>query len=158
MTDSYDPVNVTQEGTSVSETLTKLRPEYAHGAIACREAVLRPSDELELSQELRSAIARRMAMTAAHPEALLVDFPMPSDDSLKAFAQGDALDDSTLSTLAAHVDMIASYPSKASEQHLIDLQEAGFSVAQIIAISELCAYVCFQIRLSHGLSLLEASA
>ena len=38
------------------------------------------------------------------------------------------------------------------------LLEAGLTVPQVIALSELLAFACFQIRVAHGLSLLEENA
>ncbi|TDO95314.1 hypothetical protein [Marinomonas balearica] len=131
------------------------RPEFIEGAKDCRYAVLTPNDPLDLLHDLRVAVARRITKTAANPDSQLKGYPIPTDESLKAFSAGEICTDPKLAVLAAHVDMIASEPSKASAQHLSDLQTVGFSVPQIIALSELCAYVCFQIRLVHGLSLLE---
>jgi uncharacterized protein YciW len=54
--------------------------------------------------------------------------------------------------------MIAATPAEASEAHLQDLLAAGFSVSQIIALSELLAQVCFEMRVVHGLSLLRDNA
>lgn len=158
MTDSPDTTNMNAEpinDRSINEAVSVFRAEFASGAQNCRHAVLTPKNTLGLSHELRNAIARRIAHTAAHPNSLLADYPNPNDKVLEQFAAGGACNDMQLNALAAHVDMIAAEPAKASKEHLDSLQSAGFSVPQIIAISELCAYVCFQIRLIHGISLLE---
>jgi uncharacterized protein YciW len=49
------------------------------------------------------------------------------------------------------------FPGWASEVDLHRLLEVGLTVPQIIALSELLAFVCFQIRVVHGLSLLSRS-
>ena len=72
-------------------------------------------------------------------------------------AEGGTPDDPQLAALAAHADMIASNPAAAGADHLQALLAAGFSVPQVIALSELLAFVCFQIRVVHGLSLLKGA-
>jgi uncharacterized protein YciW len=160
MSDTPNTINMNTE--LASDDLIRaghiFRPEFIKGAEDCRYAVLTPDDSLDLSHNLRAAVARRIAKTAANPNNLLKGYPVPTEESLIAFSAGDICTDSKLAALAIHVDMIASEPDKASEKHLSDLQNIGFSVPQIIALSELCAYVCFQIRLVHGLSLLEVKS
>lgn len=160
MIDTPDVIDNNTENApnTLEQTILKRRPEFAEGAKNCRRAVLTPKDTLDLSYDLRAAVARRITKTAAKPNDLLKGYPVPKDQTLLTFSNGESCEDPKLTMLATHVDMIASEPDKASEQHLSDLQSVGFSVPQIIAISELCAYACFQIRLTHGLSLLEASA
>ncbi|OCX64466.1 hypothetical protein BFP70_10455 [Thioclava sp. SK-1] len=130
------------------------RPEFVSGAAACRQAVLHPDIDLGLSAQLRAAVARRIALTGGNI-ALRDAYATPDDADLQAFSDGRPCDDPALHVLAGHVDMIANDPKAASSAHLQRLQDAGYSTAQIVALSELCAYVCFQIRLAHGLALLE---
>ena len=160
MIDTPDVIDNNTENApnTLDKTIQTLRPEFYEGAKSCRRAVLTPQNPLDLSYDLRAAVARRITKTAAKPDDLLKEYPVPKDKALLAFSNGESSDDPKLAMLAKHVDMIASEPDKASEKHLSDLQSVGFSVPQIIAISELCAYACFQIRLTHGLSLMKASA
>ncbi|ANT63573.1 hypothetical protein AYJ57_24215 (plasmid) [Salipiger sp. CCB-MM3] len=130
------------------------RPEYVEGAEACRASVLAPQDDLGLSVPLRAAIARRVALTADNG-ALLAGYPLPDDPALGALATGDVPADPLQRALAFHTDMIATDPGKSGPGHLQALLDVGLSVPQVIALSELLAYVCFQIRVAYGLSLLE---
>lgn len=132
------------------------RPEFVAGAQACRDAVLTPDDDLGLSPELRNAIARRIARGADNPQ-LLAGYPMPQTADLAALAQGKPVSRPELSALAHHADMIAADPGRSTAADLNTLQQVGYSVAQIVALSELLAYVCFQIRVAHGLKLLEVA-
>jgi uncharacterized protein YciW len=130
-----------------------LRPEFVGGAEACRATVLEPADDLGLDRGLRAAIARRVARTADNA-SLLAEYPVPDDPTLRALSEAGNLEDDRLAAIAAHADMIASEPGRASEADLHRLLKAGLTVPQIVALSELLAFVCFQIRVVHGLSLL----
>lgn len=129
------------------------RPEFLEGAEQCRRAVLEPQDGLGLSSDLRNAIARRVALGAGNPR-LLSQYSLPENSSYNDLAEGRMPADPKLAILAAHADMIAATPAAASRDHLERLRDAGFTTPQIIAVSELLAFACFQIRVAHGLSLL----
>ena len=118
---------------------------------------MEPADDLGLGVQLRGAIARRVARTAANAR-LLAEYPAPTDPELVPLAEGEALSDAKLATLASHVDMIAIDPAPASEAHLHALLDVGFTIPQVIALSELLGFVCFQIRIAHGLSLLDGAS
>jgi uncharacterized protein YciW len=137
--------------------LRALRPEFLHGAETCRATVLEPADDLGLNRALRAAIAHRVARTASD-EALLGEYPLPDDPALRALAESGELPDRRLAAIAAHADMIASEPGRAAEADLHRLLDAGLTVPQIVALSELLAFVCFQMRVVHGLSLLSRVA
>ncbi|WOI58325.1 esterase [Palleronia sp. LCG004] len=133
------------------------RPEYLEGAEACRASVLTPKDDLGLSPALRYALARRVALGGGNA-ALLAEYPAPEDSALTSLAEGRTPEDRRLRALAAHADLIARRPGAAGPEDLAALQAAGITVPQIIALSELLAFVCFQIRIAHGLSLLKGTA
>ena len=138
---------------SILDALRSRRPEFVEGAEACRAAVLFPEEDLGLSRDLRAALGRRVAAGAGNPE-LLESYPVPAGPDLQALAGGGMPDDPALAALARHADMIAATPAKAGREHLQALLDAGYTVAQIVALSELLAYACYQIRVVHGLNLL----
>ena len=134
--------------------LRAFRPNFVIGAEVCRAAVLHPDDDLGLSSDLRYAVAHRAAATGSNSD-FLASYPAPSRSDLRDLAEGGDPQDRTLAALARHTDLIAKNPSDASKAHLQDLLDAGFSVPQIIALSELLAQVCYEMRIVHGLSLLK---
>lgn len=133
------------------------RPSFVDGAEACRASVLNPEEDLGLSSDLRRAVAHRGAAFARNA-ALLAGYPAPANPALRDLASGAMPDDPSLAALARHTDMIVSTPAEASREHLQDLLSAGFAVPQIIALSELLAQVCYEMRIVHGLSLLKETA
>ncbi|KZM49079.1 hypothetical protein [Labrenzia sp. OB1] len=154
-----DAIN-TALGVSSGDAMYQLRarrPVFVSGAEACRAAVLHPEDDLDLSPDLRHAVAHRAAAFGANA-AFLAGYPAPDAPEFQDLAEGGLPSDPGLAALARHTDMIAATPAKASEAHLQDLLSAGFSVSQIIALSELLAQVCFEMRVVHGLSLLRNNA
>lgn len=133
-----------------------VRPEFLAGAEACRKGVLAPVDDLGLSPDLRMAIGRRVARTSGN-QKLVAGYPIPETPELAALADGGDPADPYLAAIAAHADMIAREPGRAAAGDLQRLLDAGLTVPQVIALSELLAYVCFQIRIVHGLTLLKDS-
>lgn len=152
-TDAIDQVLGIEAGSPL-HALRALRPEFVSGAEACRDAVLHPEQTLDLPAELRSALARRV-VAGADDEKLTASYPYPDDPALAALADGEMPESPSLAALARHADMIAAHPAKSGAEHLAALQEAGFTVPQIIALSELLAFACYQIRVVHGLRLLK---
>lgn len=132
------------------------RPEFVKGAAICQSSVLTPTDDLGLSPSLRVAIARRVAMTSKN-EALIAEYPVPTCQNLLALCEGQDPGTPFLQAIAKHADMIVRAPSTASPAHLHQLHEAGLSTPQIIALSELLAFVCFQMQVAHGIELLRLS-
>lgn len=136
--------------------LRALRPEFLNGTEDCRVAVLTPHNDLGISPALRMAIARRVALTADN-EKLLAEYPAPEDENLARLSRGEMPEDGHLAAIAVHTDMIAANPGASTRESLDALLEAGLTVPQVIALSELLAFACFQIRVAHGLALLEAA-
>ena len=54
--------------------------------------------------------------------------------------------------------MICLRPREARADHLLALLSAGLTVPQVIALSELLAFVNFESRIIDGLSLLEPTS
>ena len=141
--------------------IRRLRPEFVEGAEACRLSVLTPEEEQGLPVELRLALARRMAV-------LNDDVPLQRDyqaqltaldpsEALLALAAGDVVNEEPLATLARHTDLVTQQPIQATEQHIRLLEQAGFSNPQIVALSELIAFVNVQTRVAAGLRLMRSA-
>ena len=139
----------------------RLRPEFVEGAEQCRQSVLTPVEDQGLAAGLRLALALRMARLN-DDAALQRDYQaqlaqhQPSEEML-ALAEGAVPAAEPLATLARHTDLITQQPMQATEQHIRQLEQAGLTSPQIIALSELIAFVNFQTRVAAGLRLLRSA-
>jgi len=139
----------------------RLRPEFVEGAEQCRASVLVPADDQGLATALRLALALRMARlnddaALQHDYQAQLAQHQPSS-ALLALAEGALPADEPLATIARHVDLITQQPMQATEQHIRQLEQAGLTLPQIVALSELIAFVNFQTRVAAGLRLLRSA-
>ncbi|MEJ4047061.1 hypothetical protein [Erwinia sp. SLM-02] len=139
----------------------RFRAEFVEGAEACRRSVLMPENDLGLNAALRLALARRIAALnndlplIAEYDALLAD--TQPDDSLQALAAGESALAEPLATLAHHSDLITRTPDRADADAIRRLEQAGLNNPQIVALSELIAFVNFQTRVTAGLRLMRSA-
>lgn len=137
------------------------RPEFVTGAEACLQSVLAPQDDQGLTVDVRLALAHRIAALnndgalQQNYQRQLAQYPLLAP--LQALAKGSHDLAEPLATLARHADVVTQYPALATEQHIRLLEQAGFNNGQIVAISELIAFVNFQTRVAAGLRLLRSS-
>lgn len=61
-----------------------------------------------------------------------------------------------LSALIAHAHLLVFHPRDAQPAALVALQKAGWSTPEIVTVSQIVAFLSFQIRAAHGLRLLSA--
>lgn len=139
----------------------RFRPEFVEGAELCRLSVLSPKNDRGLAPNLRAALARRMAalnadgaLTAEYDAQLAA---LGSSDRLDALAHGATDLKEPLATFARHVDLITSTPRRATASDIERLAEAGLTDPQIVALSELIAFVNFQTRVAAGLRLMRSA-
>ncbi|MER8499363.1 hypothetical protein [Mesorhizobium sp. M1142] len=139
----------------------RFRPEFVEGAEECRLSVLQPANDQGLAPNLRVALARRMAALNADP-VLMAEYDvqlaqLDPTEQLLAVAQRETDLEEPLATIARHVDMITLTPKKAEAGHIALLAQAGLNNPQIVALSELIAFVNFQTRVATGLRLLRSA-
>ncbi|KAF6660571.1 hypothetical protein HFD91_11140 [Enterobacteriaceae bacterium EKM102V] len=139
----------------------RLRPEFVEGAEACRLSVLAPEDEQGLPADLRLALAQRMAYQN-DDAALQRDYQaqlaaLNPSDVLLTLAAGGGVSEEPLATIVRHADLVTQQPIQATEQHIRLLEQAGLSNPQIVALSELIAFVNFQTRVAAGLRLMRSA-
>ncbi|MES0067964.1 hypothetical protein NKJ73_19325 [Mesorhizobium sp. M0074] len=151
-------------GLSPDDTLfaaRRFRPEFVQGAEECRISVLNPAHDQGLAPNLRVALARRMA--ALNVDATLLNeydmqlAQLDPTEQLLAVAQGETDLIEPLATIVRHVDLITLTPKKAEASHIALLEKAGLNNPQIVALSELIAFVNFQTRVATGLRLMRSS-
>lgn len=139
----------------------RFRPEFVQGAEECRLSVLRPANDQGLAPNLRVALARRMAALNADP-ILMAEYDvqlaqLEPTEQLLALARGETDLEEPLATIARHVDLITLTPKKAEASHIALLAGAGLNNPQIVALSELIAFVNFQTRVATGLRLMRSA-
>lgn len=146
------------ETDSPLRALRQLRPEFVSGAEACRRAVLEPADPHGLSTGLRAALAARMAR-ANRDEGLTAEYDAMSTPEYRPLATGappHTLEE-PLASLARHADLVTGSPSQATAADIERLSSVGLDNPQIVALSELIAFVNFQTRIAQGLRLMSLS-
>lgn len=139
----------------------RFRPEFVEGAELCRLSVLQPASDQGLAPGLRLALAHRMAALNADP-ALIAEYgtqlaALEPTDELLALSRGATDLNEPLATIARHVDLITLTPIKAEASDIVRLAEAGLDNPQIVALSELIAFVNFQTRVAAGLRLMRSA-
>lgn len=135
-----------------------VRSEFVTGTDACREAVLTPENDLGLDPALRRALAARMCLAIGMPD-MAADYAAPLHDPLmQDIARGAGGTDHAVAAIVRQADLITLTPKQATAADLGTLQDAGLSVPQIVALSELIAFVNYETRVRKGLDLLEALA
>lgn len=139
----------------------RFRPEFVQGAEECRLSVLSPANDQGLASNLRVSLARRMAALNADP-VLMAEYDVQlaqlgPTEQLLALARGETDLEEPLATIARHVDLITLTPKKAEATHIVLLAQAGLNNPQIVALSELIAFVNFQTRVATGLRLMRSA-
>ncbi|KQZ91837.1 CMD domain-containing protein [Agrobacterium tumefaciens] len=137
----------------------RFRPEFVEGAELCRLSVLHPDADKGFDRVFRIALALRMARLNAD-QVLIDDYGLQLADlnpsaELAALANGATDLAEPLATIASHVDMVTLSPIKADAGHIAKLVDAGLDNPQIVALSELIAFVNFQTRVAAGLRLMR---
>ncbi|QZN97520.1 hypothetical protein [Symbiopectobacterium purcellii] len=143
---------------STRDRLRRLRPDYVSGVEACRCSVLTPHDDQGLPAALRALLALRMARTLGVSAQVafyqrLVD-SLPSSQTDLALNADGKQGTRAFQALVYHCDVVTNNPAASSQQDLEHLQQAGWTTPQIIALSELIAFINFESRLVVGLSAL----
>jgi CMD domain protein len=152
--------------TSHVGSLRSQRKEIAGYIQGSYVALLQPQDEAGVSRTERGLLALRVAVLEhsapliAHYRDYLAQADAASD--LVAAAEQRELAaplplPSRLIALLEHVDRLTLEPAAATPQHLQGLKAHGLSDANIVTISQLIAFVSFQVRALVGLQLLGES-
>ena len=111
----------------------------------------------ELIGPLRSQ-ARRAA--TAGPYGAYPTGPLSRENLAGPIFRLDAAERSRLgerlSAALEHVHLLVYHPRDAQVPHLALLQQAGWSTAAIVTLSQIIAFLSFQVRAAHGLRVLGA--
>lgn len=123
------------------------------------DAVLSPREPGGISHSLRLALACRIARLngdarlAAHYQADL-------GSAESALADPTALPpaDPRQAAMLRHVDLVTRSPREATRRDIDALREAGVAEADIVRLSQVIAFVNYQLRVIAGLRLLGAGS
>ncbi len=145
-------------GSSPLYGVRRQRPDYVKGANTCRASVLSPSDDHGLPPALRLALALRMARLIGveshiqHYQQYVIATPY------QTLAAGQTPPDASRFLLAilAHCDNVTQSPASSQRQAISHLQQSGLTSPQIVALSELIAFINYESRVAAGLGLLRA--
>ncbi len=119
------------------------------------EASLRPNQPGGLSHAERAGLACRIArrnnevILAQHYETL---FGIGSKDFADTAFDGG--DDIRNKAIIRHTDLVTLNPKDAKEDDISALKSAGLDDADIVRLSELIAFIAYQIRVVTGLRLM----
>lgn len=137
------------------------RPEFVEGTELSRETVLAPKNGLSISHAVRAALAARMArqigldrLAATYDARLEESGATPLLATIASGAEPEGADD-FLRAIVRHADLITGEPRKATREDIERLAAAGLSNPQIIAISELIAFLNYEARIITALAVLE---
>lgn len=145
------------EGSALAAALTS-RESILQMTRQAEEAVLRPADCGCWSHSLRAALASRMARQHAladladHYRGSIKDsdcLPLADPDQ-DGEAQGQAV-------LIRFMDGVSQQPREVEAADIAQLQAAGISDADIVKLTELNAFMAYQLRLVAGLALVAGA-
>jgi CMD domain protein len=102
---------------------------------------------LSLADDLADAYTAKLIATGAQPTTL---------DAIEAGTL-DTTTDARLIAILSHVKLLTITPFEARPEHLQTLQEAGITTRGIVALSQLIAFVTYQLRVVAGLKALRAA-
>ncbi|WP_407158676.1 CMD domain-containing protein [Bradyrhizobium sp. STM 3557] len=145
-------------GSKLSAAL-KTRAEVMRLSEAAHDAVLVPREPGGLSHALRAALAARMCRhvgndaAAAHYDVYLAH---SEDADVAVLAQpGGTCGEPRQDAMARHADLLTLAPRKATKGDIEALRAVGISEPDIVRLSELAAFVNYQLRVIAGLKLLK---
>lgn len=132
--------------------LRRQRPDFVRYSQGSHDVMVVPADPGGLSLAERAAAAWRISVInrddrlATHYQALL-------DPATAAELRGGELPP-RLAAVMAHVERVATAPGTATAANLRALEAVGLTARDIVALSQLIAFVSYQVRVLAGMRLL----
>ena len=163
--DIFDTVVVRATGISEGHPLARVisgRGNIIELTETSHYAALKPEPSGGLSHSLRAALACRMARLnhegelASHYESMIV----AGDARYVSIADPrfDGAESARLKAIIRHTDLVTRSPKDAAAGDIAALKTAGISEGDIVRLSELIAFVNYQVRLVAGLRLMMAAS
>ena len=135
-----------------------LRENVLRMTQTAEDAVLRPAQPGAWPHDLRAALACRVARLNQSPDLAAHYFSMIKQGEHEPVADPASTSvPANLKPCLAFMDRVAVQPANITDKDVETLQSAGISDADIVRLTELNAFLAYQIRLVAGLSLLTES-
>lgn len=125
---------------------------------AASAAVLRPKETGAFPHAMRAALAARIARL--NGRGALADHygeGLSGEEAKIANPSFDGSDDQRLQVILAFTDRVAASPKDATADDIESLSNAGVADADIVRLTQLNAFLAYEIRLIEGLRLMGAS-
>jgi uncharacterized protein YciW len=146
------------------EALRARRPEVQINTDASRALLFSDTLPTSLSVADRYAIAAYAARLSGDPELEGHYLTQAGEAGLDydiqhAVAVGDveALDDDRLRTVLAYVEVLVRRPREGDRAWIAALQTAGLTPDDVVALSQLIAFLTYEIRLTSGLRAIQGA-
>lgn len=141
---------------SQAAAAVELRSDILEMTQTAEDAVLRPDDPGGWPHDLRAALAARIARLNRSEKMAdrFLDLAGTSRYVLIADPANASLPDDELKTCLTFVDQVAMVPRDITPHDIQNLKEAGISDADIVRLTELVAFLAYQIRVVAGLALI----
>jgi uncharacterized protein YciW len=136
---------------SAVSRLRAQRPDIVRHAQGSYDVLLFPGNPGGLSPSERALIAWHTAALSGH-KALAVHYRKLADQ------RGDPSPGARLDTILAHVTRVTTAPGTATPAHLQALRATGLSATDVVALSQVVAFVSYQVRAAAGLALMVGEA
>lgn len=140
--------------------LRRQRPDILRHTQGAYRELVRPDDPGGVTPAERAALALRVALIerhdalAAHYRTLLTARFTPEERrAAETFPAPDG--DGRLATLLRYADLVAQHPERTDQVEIDQLSALGLSAQDIVAVTQLVAFVPYQTRLLAGLRLLQ---
>jgi CMD domain protein len=142
--------------------LRRRRPEALRHSQGAYEELLRPADPGGVSYEERAALALRVALRegeaalAARYCALLGHLGAQAEiEAAEDLSGAGATTGERLAALLRHADLVALRPGECGQADIDRLAALGLSPRDVVAVTQLVAFVPYQVRLLAGLRAMQ---
>lgn len=136
---------------SAFDRLRGQRPEIKRHSQGYHDVLLLPADPGGLSHAERARIAWRTATLSRHP-ALTAHYQALLDAADPAHATAEPT--RRLAVIDDHVTRVVTAPASATPADIDALRRLGLTARDIVALTQIIAFVTYQVRAAVGLSLL----
>jgi CMD domain protein len=161
MTDIFNQLAGIADDSPVGQ-LRASRDVTFNAAAGSYRALITPDDPGGLTYSERDAIAYRIALieqspaVSQHHRQRLITAGATADhlEAIEQFPQGSDRLDPHLVAALTHSDLLTRSPRDASKDEIAALKAEGFSTRDIISLSQLIAFVSFEVRLLSALRIL----